>query len=42
MTDITLLILAIGMSIYWIKDLLHDFLCANKEIELSIKLKTKG
>lgn len=41
MLEATLFTLALGIAIRELKEMLKDFLCANKEMKLSFDLKVK-
>ncbi len=42
MAEVTLFILALGITIRELREMLKDFLCANKEMKLSLEIKSKG
>lgn len=41
MIEAALFTLALGIAIRELREMLNDFLCANKEMKLSVKFKTK-
>lgn len=41
MAEVTLFILALGITIHELRETLKDLLCANKEMKLSFEIKSK-